>query len=304
MQALPFVSVCLLTYKRAQQLPQTIESLLAQTHRDLELIINDDNSPDETEDVCRKYEERDSRVRYYRNPRNVRYAGNQNYAIERARSDYVAIVHDGDIYRADLIEKWTRALVAHPSAAIVFNALETMDLNGVVQGVHRHPYGPIVPGRTLLDDMLQRPDSPIYGIVMVRRSKVQAAGQFDHRLPTLADVDMWLRLLTRNDAAYIAEPLIRIAARETDHHNYAGNWKVRAQYALIYRLNFFRRYPVPSSEGEVVRHKINRMLSWQKWRQLAWCLKRMRWRDFASGLRYILSDTEYLKWSDPAHLKQ
>ena len=56
---IPKVSVCLLTYKRAHALAGTIESLLAQTHGDFELIINENRSPDETESVCRRYKKLD-----------------------------------------------------------------------------------------------------------------------------------------------------------------------------------------------------------------------------------------------------
>ncbi|MBK8476790.1 MAG: glycosyltransferase family 2 protein [Opitutaceae bacterium] len=187
---LPFVSICLLTYKRASVLPRSLDSLLAQTHGNFELIINDDRSPDETEQVCREYERRDRRIRYFRNETNLRYAGNQNAALARAKSDLVAIVHDGDVYRPDLIERWTRALMEQPSAALVFNALEAMDENGVVQRVYRNNYPPLIAGRILLAEMLLRPDSPIFGIVMVRKSCLQAVGPFDTTIPTLADVDV------------------------------------------------------------------------------------------------------------------
>ncbi len=283
---LPFVSICLLTYNRAGQLGLSIESLLAQSHYDFELIINDDNSPDNTEAVCREFERRDARVRYCKNPTNLRYAGNQNAAIERAKSDYVAIVHDGDIYRTDLIEKWTRALVESPSAALVFNDLEAMDLEGKVVNCFTHPYPSLVPGRRLAIEMVQRTDSPIFGIVMVRRSCVLAVGPFDLRLPTLADVDMWLRLLIRYDAAYIKEPLLKIGAREADHHNRIGNWKIKAQHELIYQLALERLFPVSSDESLQVIAVCRQMVLRHRLLWLVILLKRMAWRELWHGLCY------------------
>lgn len=283
---LPFVSICLLTYNRASQIGTSIESLLAQSHSDFELIINDDNSPDDTEAVCREYESRDPRVRYCKNTTNLRYAGNQNIAIERAKSDYVAIVHDGDIYRPDLIEKWTHALVVNPTAALVFNDLEAMDLDGSVMNYFTHPYPPLVPGRTLALEMVQRPDSPIFGIVMVRKSCVQAVGPFDLRLPTLADVDMWLRLLIRYDAAYIKEPLLKIGAREADHHNRIGNWKIKEQHELIYQLALERLFPAQCEEARRVISACRKMVLRNRLLWLAILLKRMSWRELWQGLGY------------------
>jgi glycosyltransferase involved in cell wall biosynthesis len=285
---LPFVSICLLTYKRAAALPKTLESLLQQTHQDFELIINDDNSPDETESVGRAYERRDSRVRYFKNHVNLRYAGNQNAALERARSEYVAIVHDGDIYRDDLIEKWTRALVTYQSAALVFNALEAMDLHGQTVAVNRHPFAPLISGRDLLRNMLQRPDSPIFGIVMVRKPCIHSAGRFDTSLPTLADVDMWMRLMRRFDAAYIDEPLIKVAAREVGHHNRMGNWAVRAEHEKIYQLNLARIGPDADLSTPQLRRNVWRMLWMQRIHWLLGCAKRLKLASFSQGVGFCL----------------
>lgn len=284
---LPPVSVCLLTYKRAQLLPQTLETLLAQEHADFELIINDDCSPDQTEAVCRELERRDSRVRYVKNPENLRYANNQNAAILRARYEHVAIVHDADLYEPQLLTRWTQALVQQPSAALVFSAAKYMNLDREVKGTHFHPYGPLIPGRELLDDMLTRADSPIYGIVMVRRSRVLEAGPFDPRIPTLADVDMWMRLLSRYDAAYVPEPLYIAAAREDDHHNTYTNWDVRRQYELIYELNWRRRFAAQPEAAERTRRVIARMQSRMRASMLSACVRHGRWRAAQQGLQFI-----------------
>lgn len=293
---MPYVSVCLLTYNRARQLSRSIESLLTQTHRDFELIINDDNSPDDTEAICREFERRDPRVRYCRNSTNLRYAGNQNAAIERARSDYVAIVHDGDVYRPDLIEKWVKALVENPSAALVFNDLDAMDLEGRVVTRFTHPYPPLVHGRSLAIEMVQRPDSPIFGIVMVRKACVEEVGPFDLRLPTLADVDMWLRLLIRYDAAYIKEPLLKIGAREANHHNRVGNWKIKAQHELIYQLALERLFPAPSEEGRSVTINCRKMLRNDRLRWLAILLRRLNLQELWTGLMFYRTPLPKTSW--------
>jgi len=287
------VSICLLTYKRAHALPATLDSLLAQSHGDFELIINDDRSQDDTEEVCREYGCRDPRIRYFKNAANLRYAGNQNAALLRATSDYVAIVHDGDIYRSDLIEKWTRALVEHSTAALVFNALEQMDKHGRVVKVHRHPYGPLVRGIDLFDEMIRRPSSPIFGIVMVRKPCVFSVGPFDPRIPTLADVDMWLRLLLRYDAAYIAEPLLRVAPREAGHHNTEANWRVRGEYELIYALNCARRYPGETRETAKLRRQITPMLWTLRVRAVLYCLRHGRMRAAAEGLKFMARKLDF-----------
>jgi glycosyltransferase involved in cell wall biosynthesis len=312
-EQLPKVSICLLTYKRAHVLPRTIESLLSQSHSDFELIINDDRSPDDTEAVCRVYERRDPRVRYFKNPVNLRYAGNQNAALMRADSDYVAIVHDGDGYRGDMIEKWTRALVHHPSAALVFNELNELDEGGRVVRAKRHPYGPLVPGLELFDEMIRHPSSPIFGIVMVRKSCVLSAGPFDPRLPVLADVDMWLRLLLRYDAAYIAEPLVSTAPREVGHHNHPTNWRIRGEHELISVLNSRRRYPDDARKTTKLRRKIAPMHWYLRVWALLYCLRHAQWRATVEGLDFIARRLDFaaddppdsvIDWAGAAQLLQ
>jgi len=284
----PFVSICLLTYNRQAKLGQTLDSLLLQSHENFELIINDDNSPDNTSALCQEYELRDKRVRYYKNSKNLRYAGNQNAALSRAKSDLVAIVHDGDVYRPDLIAKWTQAMIEFESAALVFNALEEMDRDGTVINLYRHDYGPLVRGRKLLLEMIQSPFSPIYGIVMVRKSYMAQTGTFDLTLPTLCDVDMWMRLLERYDAAYISEPLIKISARESGHYNHIGNWKVKHEYERIYQMSIERMFSSSSQDDTAIRHRVRRMLWIERLRWFGILLKRIRITKIFEGLIYCL----------------
>jgi glycosyltransferase involved in cell wall biosynthesis len=298
---LPRVTLCLLTYRRAKVLPRTLDSLLAQSHQDFELIINDDCSPDETEAICRDYARRDARVRYCRNPRNLRYAGNQNAALRRAQTEYVGIVHDGDLYRHDMLEKWTAALVAHPSAALVFSKAERLDTDGRVVDVFKHaPYAELIPGFALLDELLQSPGSPIFGIVMVRRSRVLDAGPFDPRMPVLADIDMWMRLLARHDAAYVPEALYAIAPREGDHHNNYTNWRVRHEQELIHALNLRRRSEADPDADRAARQR--RAISAMFWRarvsSLLACVRHVQPSAFASGIKFILDKRSPLRLDD------
>lgn len=254
------MSACLLTYKRAAVLPRTIGDILAQTFTDFELVINDDASPDDTEGVCRGFELADPRVRYCRNPTNLRYAGNQNAAVERARGKYVAFLHDGDRYAPTLLERWVAALERHPSAGIVFNAVDLLSRDGTLAGGYDHGFPELLPGRELTDRMLGSLGSPIFGIVMVRRDALVAAGRFDESLPVLADVDMWFRILAAHDAAYVPERLYAIYPRETDHPNARVNWRIRDELARIYRAACDRRHPRGSVEWRGAHRRLGRLL--------------------------------------------
>jgi glycosyltransferase involved in cell wall biosynthesis len=285
----PLVSACLLTYKRAAVLPRTLTDLLGQSFGDIELIINDDNSPDETEAVCREFERRDPRVRYHKNPRNLRYAGNQNAAVQRATGKYVAFLHDGDRYAPQLLERWVDALERHPSAGLVFNAVNLLGRDGTVRGGHDHGYPELMRGGDLYDAMLGSLGSPIFGIVMVRRDALLAAGRFDESLPVLADVDMWFRILANHDVAYVPDRLYSIYPREEDHPNARVNWQIRNELSRIYRAACDRRHPRGTTAWRAAHARLSRLLLRADLRGLASSLVRGRWRLFCEGVPQVAS---------------
>jgi glycosyltransferase involved in cell wall biosynthesis len=257
----PKVSVVLVTYKRAHLLPATIESILAQTFKDFELIICDDCSPDETETVCKQYEKHDDRVRYRRGQKNVGMPGNLNAGIIASSAEYIANLHDGDIYDPKLLEKWLAALEAYPRAAFVFNAYRDLDRHGNTVRIWRAPLGPCVPGSLLLEKIYFRRwrfNSAVWGTVMGRRSAYLDVGLFDLRFGFVSDVDMWMRLAERFDVAYVDEPLIHLASREAAPHLWdkSVDVSIQAHIAQMFweaRVRHFRRRPVRLSL-EIARH--------------------------------------------------
>jgi glycosyltransferase involved in cell wall biosynthesis len=91
----PFISVGLPVYNGANYLAVAIESVLAQTFRDLELVISDNASTDETQEICESFARRDSRVRYFRQPVNRGAGFNYNFVFHRSRGRYFRwLAHD------------------------------------------------------------------------------------------------------------------------------------------------------------------------------------------------------------------
>jgi glycosyltransferase involved in cell wall biosynthesis len=223
-EAAPRVSVVVTTYSRAGPLAATLDSLLVQTLSDFELIVSDDCSPDHTQDVVREYMRRDPRVRYRRNPRNLRMPGNLNAGIAETRGAYVANLHDGDTYRPDLLEKWSAALDRHPSAAFVFNQYEAVE-DGRVVRLWKLDAPECIDGRQfLLRHFTTQWGSPVHGTVMARKACYDAVGPFDPAWCFNSDVEMWVRLAARYDVAYVAEPLIQITPREAGHFMSRHHW--------------------------------------------------------------------------------
>lgn len=264
----PSVSVVLTAYNRGHALARTLDSILGQTFTDFELIIADDSSTDDTREICEAYVKNDSRVRYYRNETNLGMPGNLNAAVIHARGNYVANLHDGDIYRSDLLEKWLKALENNPSAAFCFNKYEILDVDGNPTGKIAGSYDSgLIPGMQLIKRIFSANGSPVWGTVMARRSAYEAVGPFDERFGIIADVDMWVRLAAKWDAAYVAEPVIGIREREKDHPWSNLKWQVIQWQENILFTNMERIYG--PQDG----------LSRQVWTSFLrnWNLKCLRW---------------------------
>lgn len=112
------VSIGFLTRNRAGIIPRAIDSLLAQTHKNFELIISDNASTDETERICREYAERDQRIRYIRQKENLGLLGNFDFVAREARGDFFMWAADDDWRDPRFIEMLLKALEAHPNHGV------------------------------------------------------------------------------------------------------------------------------------------------------------------------------------------
>lgn len=277
------VSICLTTYNRGRVLPASIDTLLAQSFGDFELIISDDCSTDDTEEICRGYEAADSRVRYYRNAANLKMPGNLNAAIARATGQYVANVHDGDMFVPDLIAKWKAALDECPTAAFVFNQYQSFDAQGRPR-IDRSPLEQNRDAREIARHFFRTFTSCVWGTVMARREAYGAVGPFNPDYGFISDVDMWLRLARDHDVAYVEEPLITITPREP-HHPYAFvHWRLWFWTLSMYvaHLDFYR----DSLASEVKRFRASypRRRRELLVRDMLICVKHRRWDRLREGL--------------------
>jgi glycosyltransferase involved in cell wall biosynthesis len=283
------VSICLTTYNRAAVLPATVDSLLAQDFGDFELIVNDDCSPDATEEICRDYEKRDSRVRYYRNATNLKMPGNLNAAISHATGEYVANVHDGDLYRPDLIQKWKAALDAQPRAAFVFNQYCSLDREGNAK-IYRAPLEDRMDPHEIARQFFSVLTSCVWGTVMARRAAYLSTGPFNPEYGFISDVDMWLRLSRDHEVAYVAEPLITITPREPTHPYAFVNWRFWYFTFSMYvaHLDYYRE----TLPDEVARARAGfpRQRRALLLRDLLICLKHRRWDRLREGLAILRDD--------------
>jgi glycosyltransferase involved in cell wall biosynthesis len=126
----PTVSFGVPVYNGHRHLRDTLDSLLAQTYSDFELIISDNASTDATPDICQEYASRDSRVQYHRQPENIGAPKNWNFVARKARGRYFKWSSASDSCRPDFLTTCVPILEDDPSIVVSFGETCYVDDEG------------------------------------------------------------------------------------------------------------------------------------------------------------------------------
>lgn len=129
----PTVSIALPVFNGAETVGPVIESALSQDHPDLELVISDNASTDDTESVCRAYARADARVVYLRHPRNVGLLNNFASAAAATRGRFVRWIGDADSLVPDYVTRTVAAFDDDPRRVLVTTQIAYVDGDGAVE---------------------------------------------------------------------------------------------------------------------------------------------------------------------------
>ncbi|MFF0204901.1 glycosyltransferase family 2 protein [Streptomyces sp. NPDC005017] len=133
MTAQPRLSIGLPVYNGEEYLAESFDALLGQTYEDFELVVSDNASTDGTEDICRRYAAKDSRVRYIRLPRNIGAAPNHNYVFTECRGELFKWASHDDLYARDLLLRCVEALDERPDTVLAHSGQAVIDGDGRVK---------------------------------------------------------------------------------------------------------------------------------------------------------------------------
>ena len=129
----PRLSIGLPVYNGEEYLAEALDALLGQTYEDFELVISDNASQDGTEDICRRYATKDSRIRYIRLPRNIGAAPNHNYVFTECRGELFKWASHDDLYARDLLQACVQALDERPEVILAHSGQAVIDSSGQVK---------------------------------------------------------------------------------------------------------------------------------------------------------------------------
>lgn len=133
----PLVSVCLPTFNRAASLRRALESLLACSYHNIEIIVSDNASGDDTANLVREFSGRDARVKYFRHEQNLGPTKNFEFARAQASGKYFLWHADDDYLDRDYIRQCVSELEANPSLVLVAGTGYYYDPDGALDHVDR-----------------------------------------------------------------------------------------------------------------------------------------------------------------------
>lgn len=194
------VTVVILTYNRAAMLPRAIESVLAQTQRNIDILVVDDASTDDTPQVMAGYS---GNVRYVRRAVNGGEAAARNTGWRNTTSEFITYLDDDDCYEPEKIRKELTLLRRRPEAGLAYCRYYYMTADG-----RRLDSSVSLPEGDVLDELLMG-CFVLSHAPLIRREWLERIDGFDEALALTTDWDAWLRLsLAGCQFVCVQEPLV------------------------------------------------------------------------------------------------
>lgn len=227
----PLVSVVVPTFNRARTLRTAVESILAQSYANLEVLIVDDGSTDATPQIVAALN--DPRVRYIRQP-NGGAASARNRGMREAKGELIGFLDSDDEWLPEKLERQVALIRRSPeNVGLFYTGALTCRSKGpefIEAPVHR--------GYVFREMLLRNAIHSACGVV-IRREVIETVGYFDETLPAIEDFDYWTRIARFYAFDYIRDPLVVYNDQSDDpierrSRNFHANMAARATYGDRY----------------------------------------------------------------------
>jgi glycosyltransferase involved in cell wall biosynthesis len=226
----PLVSVIIPNYNYAQYVGEAVESALAQTYSNIEVIVVDDGSTDDSINVLEGFEDKINLVKQ----ENGGVSAARNAGVAASQGELLAFLDADDIWHRQKVERQVAAFLGDNSVGLVHVGVQ--DIDETRAEVERHLDG--MEG-WVADELLKWERPVILGGgsgVMITRRAFDKAGAFDTRLMTSADWDLYYRVCRLNIVAFIPEILLYYRVHGSNMHSNVG--RMEREMSLFYEKAF------------------------------------------------------------------
>lgn len=241
----PLVSVIVPAYNQAHFLPETIDSVLAQTYRNWEIIILDDGSTDDTPEVAKRYTVRDKRIRY-EHQENRGLAAARNKAISFSKGEYLCLLDADDLMEKDKISLQLAEFKNNPDVDIVYTAVQFIDTESkYLSEMRSQDYPP----EDFLAHLFFRNPIPTPSTMMAKR-RCFADNPYNESFRRVEDYELTLRLAHKYRFKYLDKPLTRYRRHKQNMSNDLALQRQAELHAL-------KKYTPEHIEGVIARSSLS-----------------------------------------------
>jgi hypothetical protein len=284
------ITVCIPTFNGARYIAATLQSVLGQTLADIEVVVVDDASADETLEIVRSF--RDPRLSVRVNSVRLGIAGNWNRCLEYASTPFVCVFHQDDLMMPTNLAQKVAFLGSHPRAGMVFsNVWQIGPSDEVISQCWYSPPDPADQGLHAGDEFFRRlllgPNIVCCPSVVARREVFDVVGGFDASMPFTLDWEMWLRIASRYAVGYLTEALVRYRRHpDMETNRFVGMGEL--EHGLDAMLAALDRARGLFPDAAVLREKVAVSYRSQALERAARCLREGRRDEAAPYLAFAL----------------
>ncbi len=266
---MPLVSVIVPTYNRAHMVPQTIDAVLSQTLIDLELIVVDNESVDNTEEVVKSYQ--DTRIKYFKNQNNGVVAVNRNFGIRESQGEYISFCDDDDVWIPEKLERQLLEFQKDKRVGLVCtNAREFDEYSEKGTRIKRK----LRDSDFTLESLIVEGNRIISSSVVVRRTVLDDIGTLDEspEIFSSEDYELWARVASKYTIKYIDRPLLNYRLHLAAHSQ-TRSPTVQLQYKEAVLRKLLGKEIITHNMYQKGLTKQNRQLLLQRLFRYDWMMK-------------------------------
>lgn len=231
---MPKISIITTTYKNQEFIAQTIESILAQTYTDRELLIWDDSPDNETREVIQKYvKQYPDKIKAWHHSPNKWIVDNLNFLISQSSEDskYIAFLEGDDIYTSDNLQKKMDVFSAYPDVKLVYNNLDFIDRDGNIfykNFLRKAPF--YIKNHTISKETFMKYESfyGSYSTLMIQKDvlkELPIRNITDDKVFGASDWDLFFRIATNHNTHWLSDSLTLYRRHP---------WNVSGQYIKLF----------------------------------------------------------------------
>ncbi|MFH1641728.1 MAG: glycosyltransferase [Nanoarchaeota archaeon] len=303
----PKVSIILPTYNGEKYLRQSIDSCLKQTYRNIELIIVDDCSQDDTLSIIQSFS--DPRIKFIRNKKNMKLPRSLNIGFKQASGEYLTWTSDDNRFLPTAIEEMLIFLNEHKRVDFVYADMIISNLETGHEEIKKLP------------ELDMGKDNYIGACYLFTRKAYELVGKYDHRLEWVEDYDYWIRLSKKCQLRHYLKPLyiyglhpnsitshkyyqvafIRELLRH--HYNYITLDEMGNEFSrLISKVNLNSKtkikfwlqlikkaFQIPPAMGRAFFAVFIKLTFSKTVRSMLWLINKAFWKPFAAIKLFLLS---------------